>query len=430
MAQAAGGSQSPVDLIHTPLSDEALFSDDLFTNLFTYADKDECYAGPCETAINNIASSIDVHRTAHVPLSKLTEAVEVLPTPVQRPFQGSGTSLEIHSLGRTTSQSQTPPPVSPSERPVPLPLVKPLPSLGSGPLAHHARRQSSLRNEYQLLLPVGNGAQPLQAISHRISGIGGRSERSASPPLSQHLRTTRAKLPLDQFEDPFLLRDHLHSDEKNDECYLANLQHESNFLNNQVMGYSHHVQGEQFTPKPTTAYFSGAPIHGLISPNSLPNGNEQFPPLYNTSVYTSPSSNTFGDSVLSITPLASTPQQVTPPLSSPATNKDGTAPMQPKHEWSSPASHSIPHLHEMTVFGSQDSPGHQATKTLRRTAKCDQALVNCLVTAMRDMKDTEDNPGMLDTWQKSLKDKKAKIEKVCRDMLVGTHNQPTYLQLI
>ncbi|KAL9126430.1 MAG: hypothetical protein Q9217_004522 [Psora testacea] len=418
MAQVAGGSQSPVDLFYTPLSDDTPFNDELYANLVNYADNDFSDEKTCEDVVENaIASSADIHPATHMQLVRLTEGAEGSPVSVKRQSQEACTAVDLHPLGNITSQSQTASPTSHIDRPVSLHPIKPLPSPSSGPCKCHTTRPSSLRHEYQPLRQADAETKPCQAIPPGISGIESWSEQSVNPFESQRRPTTQKRLPVYQLERSYSPEEHAQSCGESSERSSMHLQHASDITENNTIRCSPQVPREQYTSHPMVSSHCGnGPIDGLGTPYSLSTGCQHFSPFHNTPRQLSlPCTTTTSDSTL--TPIVCASPKATSNRTTYASKKCSMGPLQSKHEQPSPMSRSLPRLHDVTINGSQHSPRYQTMTVVGRNASQDKALFECLVTAMREMTVPEDNPGVLDTWQKLMNEKKAKIESVCRDLV-------------
>ena len=425
MAQVAGGSHSPVKFFPPLLSDESLFSDELFANFLNCADNDECTKALSENIVGSATtSSADIHRTASLPLSKLTEGVDGSPNTIEQQSQQVSATVVPQKLDSIKSRSLTSPLASSAEWSVSKPSIKLSPSSASQPPTKHSRRQSSLRNEYQPTQQIITGSEPSQTLRHKALDLKPWSEQSANAHQAQQFPTAYAMLPMREFEQPFSLNGHALSFEESSERSSVNRRQSANITHNNTTPYSPHVSSEQYIPKSTASHFQATPIHGLPGTCSLPNNIPGSLHIQNPHYQISPPSCTNSGTLSATTPLASPLQLHTPPLSSHAANKYSNAPMQLKHEHFPPLSRSLPQTPEMTVLESRRSPciplpRRQTTTVARRNVTADKTYVEALVAAMKDMTETEDNPGMLDTWQKMMKEKKVKIERVCKDILVS-----------
>ncbi|KAL9104560.1 MAG: hypothetical protein Q9163_000534 [Psora crenata] len=419
MAQVAGGSHNLVDL-RTLSSDDTPFSDELFANLANYAENDNCDGTHYESIVDGAtATPTDIHRAANIPLSQITEGVDVSPNSIKPQSQEGFKNQVLQTFGKPTVPHSNTLSASPIKRPVSLPSIE----LVSGPHMRRTRRLSSLRNEYKQAYETNTDTKLFRAVPHHSSGSEHVWEQSTSPIESHH---TQMMPPVNQLEDPFFPKDFAHSGWEGNQRSSANLQHALEMTDNNTRRHQADISTEQYTPiSMASPHCRNTLAHGLPIPYSGPDYDQQTRHPPNTPYHGSPPSCTATSSMSTSAPLTSIVHQGTPALSSRTALTNSVASIGPKHERSSHVSRSLPRLHEMASVGPQhfqlaNPPRRQTTAVARQNANQDKILVSCLVTAMRDMDETEDNPGMLDTWLRIMKEKVGKIEK---EIMYKAHGQ-------
>lgn len=92
-----------------------------------------------------------------------------------------------------------------------------------------------------------------------------------------------------------------------------------------------------------------------------------------------------------------------------------------KREPSSPSSHT-PRMKREINNASQSSSASLSMLTINRQTQLDARCIRLLMSSMCDMSATEDNRGMLMTWDKTMTMKPEKVQRACEEILVSLDN--------
>ena len=419
MARVARGLHSPIDQLRAPFISELPLSDELFANLNDYPDTDVLKDSHSESAVGDViapASPNALHGLVHPSASKLNEG--------RSPFDNASTH-QSHKVGLAQTR-----PSLPNAKSRALTLPPELPT-DSTPRTRNQRAPTSLPRTKQSKVQSDNGHErkqiaeahlqpgPFQVVARGVSAAdrGDHQDGSASP-ASQYVAFNHHLVRSSSPDETLRLV------EVNGGDFPVNVEPALDVTDNNRVRHLR-VSGEQYAPSSIASpHWERAPIHGPLLPSYFPQADRKSFQYEIPGHFSQPS---YIGTAATLIPRASTHYQSKPSLCSHAAEGTNMAPMLPKHERSSPSSPSLPRLGERSGHGSSyltptHSPRRQTMNVARRNTSNESSLVDALLAAMRDMTETEDNPGMLDTWRKIMKEKKAKLERVCKDMLVSPNS--------
>ena len=371
--------------------DDVLSVNESLANIFCVTDSERTICGDANV-------TADLPQTPQTPPPKLTDSIEL--SPAQSLYDSHVQKPQPLSLGRTDS------PHAPHERCFGLPPIRPISPL-SGPRPQHQRRHSSLRNEYHPISPSKADIQYGTASSDNVLSL----ERWTSLPSgavrlqpSPMAETYGSLEPAGQF----------YSDKYVDTSvpkYHVNIHEYPTFTQNNGVLYEEYSSDSSFA----------SPLNSFAaSPSNVATSNYNLAPLSFRSSHVIPQSRERSASA-PMAPLSSIELQ--PPMTLYQNVKvNGGHIQEQKHGLFSP---DIPALTQQSHTMSTTSPSPRPNKKQNTTVSCEEAISRdeyhkSLIDAMQDMADTQDNPGILDTWRKLMKGKKSKIERVCGEMTVNT----------
>ena len=347
----------------------------------------------------------DPPRTPHTLSPKFTERVELSPTlsPHENYPQESQTwSSGISNISRASH-----------ERSFGLPPIRPISPL-SKPRPQHKRRHSFLRNEYHPSPPSEHNISYGATSNENALGL----ETWTSPP------SRASGLPPSSMAETFGSTgppSHFHSG-----SYMEPSVQKSHVNMDRFPIFTHDngVSFEDYSPD--LSFASPAQkthIHSFdASPSALAIGNYNFSPVHYNPSHILPISRERSVSAPIATQFSPEPQLSMTSYEN--VNVNGVAPQTHKHGLSSPTLHSLTHP-SPSITDTAPSPRSSTKKAaaiLREPPVNEDECLKSLIEAMQDMTDTQDNPGILDTWRKLMKAKKLKIERICKEMMVHVMN--------